>query len=84
MQKLTSEQSKKIEAVMNREYNNVIKATSILTLLKVYYRQGEMAVEMDDVPLEYVTDTILELLSPVQSILGEVGCSAGYLLNEQA
>jgi len=46
----------------------------------VYYRQGKMAVEIDDVPLEYVTDTILELLSPVQSILREVGCNAEYLL----
>ena len=85
IQEFTEEQSRQIEKVISVQYDKTIQATSIIKLLKAYSRQqGENSVVLDDVELEYVTDTVLGLLEPVQSLLCEVGGGAWYLLDERA
>ena len=85
IQPFTDEQEEQIEKVIDPYYERVIKATSILTLLKVYHRQREPnKVHIQDVNMEYILQEVDDLLQPVQDILAEVGSGAWYLLDERA
>jgi len=82
---LTTEQSNKIEDVMNNHYTNIKDDVSMLKLLNKHLALLEQN-QINKVDIEDIKPIIEQVLSKIEPLLGfisEIGDNADYLINQE-